>query len=210
MLTLNTIQQALRIPGFDSRAAQGKMSPRPRAMVRPPDKPGTVRCGAVLLLLYRKYGEVHTVLIRRQENLKYHPGQMSLPGGRREKNESFLTAALREAQEEVGIDPAALKVLGGLEPVYIPPSDFCVHPFVAWHDGAPGLTREAKEVAEIFEIPVARLLAPESRDAGEQGREAQGSAVPFFKISGHKVWGATAMILSEFLERLQAALSGDA
>jgi len=152
---------------------------------------------------------VYTALIRRQENLKYHPGQLSLPGGRRERNESFMTAALRETHEEVGLDPKMLTMLGGLAPVYIPPSDYCVHPFAAWHDGTPVFKLSAEEVAEIFEIPVERLLHPASRGVETRDQGPQRTTIPYFKINEHRAWGATAMILNEFLERLQAALHSE-
>lgn len=208
MFSYKTIQHAVRIAPFDARAAQNKMAPHPRTMVRPPELPGQPHIGAVLLLLYCKNKETHIVLIRRQETLKYHPGQISFPGGRREKNESLRETALREAVEEIGVDRNDLIVLGELESVYIPPSDFIVHPFVAWHKTVPVFTHDTTEVAEVFEVPLANLCGPDSRGTEQRSIGERQITVPYFIVGGYKAWGATAMIMNELLERLQAAVSG--
>jgi 8-oxo-dGTP pyrophosphatase MutT (NUDIX family) len=199
------IQRAVLLTPFDAHAAHSKMAPHPRTMVRPPEQPGRPHIGAVLLVLYCKNSETYIVLIKRQETLKYHPGQISFPGGRRKKNESHLTTALRETAEETGVDCSGLSVLGELKPVYIPPSDFIVYPFVAWHEAVPVLRPDPAEVAEIIEIPVAFLCSPASTGVEQRSVNGRQVTVPYFIIAGHKAWGATAMMLSEFVERLRAA-----
>lgn len=158
--------------------------------------------GAVLLVLYNKSKTTHLLFLKRQEHLQYHPGQISFPGGRHQGSETLQSTALRETFEEVGITPAAIFMLGALAPVYVPPSDFMVHPFVGWHEGAPALRPDPQEVAEVFEIPLESLCTDALR--GMEMRELNGRqvTVPYFMIQGHKAWGATAMILNEFLERL--------
>jgi len=200
-----TIEKALALRGFDAMAARAAMGPRPRPTVRPSEQPGHPRTGAVLIVLYLRQEVLHTLLIQRQEHLTYHPGQISFPGGRRENGESFRDTALRETFEEVGIAPAALTVLGKLEPLYILPSDFCIHPFAAWHEGRPSCRPAPAEVAGIFEVPVESLYAPSAR--GEEIRHTAdgGITVPYYLVRGHKVWGATAMILSEVIGRLHEA-----
>jgi 8-oxo-dGTP pyrophosphatase MutT (NUDIX family) len=204
MLSLSTVSQALSLPGFDGAEAQGKMKPLPRDMQRPLARPGQPREGAVLLLLYPCGAHTCVLLTRRRDDLQAHAGQISFPGGRRERMETPAQAALREAHEEVGVEPARVQLIGELTPLYIPPSDFEVHPFVGWHEPPVAFTPQPSEVAELLEVPVQLLLDSRTRQEEvwhQRGIELQ---VPFFSIGPHKVWGATAMILSEFVERLRA------
>lgn len=196
------------MPAFDWLAAQRKMVPVPRAMERPPDLGPGARVGAVLLMVYERDGRAHVVLTRRLDTLRHHAGQISLPGGRREDGESLQGAALREAWEEIGIAPEALQVLGQLNTLYIQPSDYQVHPFVAWHPGPPVFRIDPREVAEIIETPLSLLLDPATRIEEVWTRRGIEMLVPYFAVQGHKVWGATAMILSEFIERLRALPTG--
>jgi 8-oxo-dGTP pyrophosphatase MutT (NUDIX family) len=204
MLVPDLLRTALSLPGFDAASAHSAMSPSPRPLTRPADKPGNPRIGAVLLVLYEKFSSPHILLIRRHEDLKYHPGQISFPGGRQENGEDLLETALRETFEEVGLQKKSLTVLGPLAPVYISPSDFIVHPFVAWHAGLPVLKREESEVAEILETPLGLLLDPAMGCTEIRIMNNRELTVPFYRLGEDKVWGATAMILSEFLQRLIA------
>lgn len=204
MLSPGLILKALNLPGFDAAAAHSAMSPSPRPLTRPADKPGKPRIGAVLLVLYEKNSSPHIVLIRRREDLKYHPGQISFPGGRQEHGEDLLATALRETREEVGLQKETLTILGPLAPVYISPSDFIVHPFVAWHEGLPALKMEPREVAEILETPFGLFLDPAMRSSEERMMNNTALHVPFYRLGQDKVWGATAMMLSELLQRLIA------
>jgi 8-oxo-dGTP pyrophosphatase MutT (NUDIX family) len=192
------------LPVFDGQAAQQQMIPRPRGG-RPPEAAGQPRQGAVLVVLYDKDGQTQLVLTRRRDDLNDHAGQISFPGGRREDGESLSSTALREAEEEIGLRPGDLTILGRLSLLYIPPTDYEVHPFVAWHDGQPRFRRQVSEVAEILEVPLSSLLDPANRH--EEAWELRGLAVqvPFYLVQSQKVWGATAMMLSEFLERLRKA-----
>jgi 8-oxo-dGTP pyrophosphatase MutT (NUDIX family) len=202
--TASQIRQALELADFDPVAAQMIMAPKPRITVRMPDTPGNPRQGGVLIVLYDKFGEVHLVLTRRRDDLQSHAGQISFPGGRREDGETLQATAFREAQEEVGIQAVDLELLGHLSSLYIPPSDYEVYPFVAWYkNGRPIFTPQEAEVAEILEVPLSHLLNPASRV--EERWEIRGFQldVPFYLVDGHKVWGATAMMLSEFLCRLE-------
>ena len=202
-LSPETIARALRLNEFDGLGAQSKMKPIPRPDRRPRQRPGRPRQGAVLLLLYRKEGITHLVLTRRRDDLDAHAGQISFPGGRREAVETLEQAALRETREEVGIQPATITVLGELTPLYIPPSDFEVHPFVGWHAQAPAFVPQPAEVAEILEVPLHLLLARKTRRQETWERSDMSLEVPFYNVGRHKVWGATAMMLSEFLERVR-------
>ena len=160
--------------------------------------------GAVLALLYPRGGETHLVFIRRPQTVLHHRGQISFPGGHVEAGESRAQAAVREAQEEVGLIPETARLLGALTPLFIPPSGFCIYPFVAVTDVTPSFVPEPEEVDEILEIPIAQLL-DESNVRQETWKFEIGSReVPYYAFGPHKIWGATAMVLSEFLEILRS------
>lgn len=209
MMRLEQVQAALRLSDFDSQSAHAHMAPMPRAMKRPLTMPGKPRVGGVLALLYDCHDQINVVLTRRRDDLKAHAGQISFPGGRNEPPEPLLATALRETFEEVGVTPEAVQVLGSLTPIYIPPSDYEVHPFVAWYANGrcPTFSPAPHEVAEILEVPLAHLLNPATRH--HESREIMGHqlSVPFFAVAEHKVWGATAVMLSELVERLRVVLS---
>jgi 8-oxo-dGTP pyrophosphatase MutT (NUDIX family) len=199
------IQQALDLEDFDPFEAQMRMAPRPRITIRTPETPGSPRQGGVLILLYEKKDQTHLVLTRRRDDLQSHAGQISFPGGRRERGETLQATAIREAHEEIGVHPAELDLLGRLSSLYIPPSDYEVHPFVAWYNnGRPTFIPQESEVAEILEVPLSHLLDPATRVWEKWELRGFELDVPFYLVAGHKVWGATAMMLSEFLSRLES------
>jgi 8-oxo-dGTP pyrophosphatase MutT (NUDIX family) len=204
-LSQEKIRQALTVPGFDGAVAQQQMIPRPRG-VRPPEMAGEPRQGAVLVALYDRDDATHLVLTRRRDDLNDHAGQISFPGGRREDGEFLRATALREAEEEIGLLPTNLTLLGRLTCLYIPPTDYEVYPYVAWHDGRPVFRRQASEVAQIIEVSLAYLLDPANQHEEPWTYRGMLIQVPFYLVESHKIWGATAMMLSEFLERLRAVL----
>ncbi|MCO5191387.1 MAG: CoA pyrophosphatase [Anaerolineae bacterium] len=204
---MTNLKRLWRVNGYDGRQAQLKMAPLPRAIRRPDERSGSPRVGAVLVLLYPYHETTHLALTRRPDNLKDHSGQVSFPGGKVEPNESPTTAALRETWEELGIPPSQVEVLGELTPLYIPPTDFEVHPFVGWIPHRPNFTPNTAEVAELLEVSVDHLLQPTTRHKEPWHFGTYTMDVPFYDVQGHKVWGATAMMLSEFLGRWQLAFN---
>lgn len=204
-LTLDTIHEALALKDFDTLAAQKKMMPFDSAQRGLPENKSVVRVGAVLVLLYWRDQEIYLVLTKRQADLNSHGGQISFPGGRQEASESLLTTALRETEEEVGIPITAVHSLGQLTTIYIPPSGFLVHPFVGWYEngGTPQFIPCEDEVAQIIEVPLATLLDPKTAVSEPWDFKGHKVMVPYYAIQGHKVWGATAIMLSEFIERLR-------
>jgi 8-oxo-dGTP pyrophosphatase MutT (NUDIX family) len=202
--TLDDVRAALVLPDFDGVAAQLLMAPALRPKERPAGLATTPRLGAVLLLLYCADDELHLVLTLRPTYDGIHSGQVSCPGGRHEPPETLATTALRETEEEIGVPPAAVALLGQLTPLYILPSDYEVHPFVGCHAGGrPRFVSHPREVAAVIETPLRLLLDPATRAEEEWELRGLRMAVPFFLVDGHKVWGATAMMLSEFVERLR-------
>ena len=203
--TLDHVRAALALPGFEGVAAQLLMAPALRPKERPVGLSTTPRLGGVLLLLYCVDDELHLVLTLRPTYEGIHSGQVSCPGGRHEPPESLEMTALRETEEEIGIPPTRIAILGSLTPLYILPSDYEVHPFVGFHDGGrPAFAPHSREVAAIIEAPLRRLLDPAARFEEEWELRGLRMSVPFFLVDDHKVWGATAMMISEFVERLRA------
>lgn len=184
------------LPGHPGQAY---MAPRPRKGWTPGHLPEDSRRGAGLLLVYPLDGRPGVLLTVRDGALPQHAGQISLPGGALEPGESDAQAALREAAEEVGLAPDGVSVLGELTPLHIPASGFNLHPVVARAERRPSFTPQAGEVARILEVGVHTLADPRTLVVERHTLAGNEYQVPFFDLAGDKVWGATAMILAEFL-----------
>jgi 8-oxo-dGTP pyrophosphatase MutT (NUDIX family) len=201
--TIEHVRAAMRgpLPGF---TAQITMAPRPRAFSPPPGV--EARQAGVLLLLYPIRGLLHLALTVRTASLNHHGGQISLPGGGWEEGDASLQeTALREAQEEIGIATDGLELLGSLTPLYVPPSNNLVHPLVAYAQQRPALRPDPTEVAELLEVPLHLLLDPATRREEDWMWRGARLHVPFYAVGEHKVWGATAIILAEFVALLTTA-----
>jgi 8-oxo-dGTP pyrophosphatase MutT (NUDIX family) len=154
---------------------------------------------ANLVPLHEKDGEPHLLLTRRPKHMRRHPGQLSVPGGRIEPGEDALAAALREAREEIGLDPAHVEVLGRLSETLVLQSAFRLTPWVASVPYPYAYVAEPGEVAEILHVPLAALLRPGVHRV--EPREAYGMNldVHFFALGEDVLWGATARIVWELL-----------
>jgi len=184
-------------------SAQMKMIPVPRSGHKLWDEAldSCIPAG-VLILFYPRENRLHLVLTRRTERMDHHQAQISYPGGRCEPGESLEQTALRETEEELGVSPEDVHILGELTPLYIPPSNYCIYPFVGITDSRPEFVPSEKEVAEVIEVPLDHLL--DTRNIKEEIWVIRGESirVPFYSYSGHKIWGATAMVLAELLEMI--------
>jgi 8-oxo-dGTP pyrophosphatase MutT (NUDIX family) len=205
---INHLRQALSkpLPGLE---AQLRMAPRPRTGWDPLKFPDDARAAAALLLLYPHHDTVNITLTVRGSELRNHTGQVSFPGGRVDDGETVEQAALREAHEEIGVEPHTVEIIGALTPLHIPVSRYILHPIVGFCTMRPAFQRAEWEVARIIETPVALLQDPQTIKREARSRVVDGKTmevdVPFYDIDGEKVWGATAMVLAEFC----ALLTGD-
>ncbi len=198
--------------------AQDRLSPIPCREWPAGFNPARIRNAAGLLLVFPRNpatpdataantakddeGAAHIVLTVRAHTLGRHGGQISLPGGVVDPGETFEQAALREAHEEIALPRESVRVLGELTPLDIPVSGFRLHPIVGVARARPLLTPSDGEVAQILEVAVDELLAPRSLVRSRRERDGVTFTVPAFRIDGHEIWGATAMILAEFLALL--------
>lgn len=182
------------------------MAPRqvPDAWAPDLDPPGARRA-AVLLLFYPSPRGPVLPLTLRHSALARHAGQVSLPGGAIDPGETAVSAALREAQEELGVITDQVQVVGALSPLWVDISNFVVHPVVGLADHPPAFTLDPREVEALVETPVVDLCDPARV---QWSRRARGGLVvdyPYFDLGGHHVWGATAMILGELAALIDGA-----
>ena len=193
-------RHALGLPG---RLFQMKKAVLARRQIF--DAPPTARQSAVLILLFPKADEWHVVLTERVGSANDpHSHQISFPGGSVDVGDTSLEAcALRETHEEVGIPPETINIIGKMTDLYIPISNFHVHPFLGWTAVQPHYQPQATEVKDIIEAPLSVLLNPDNQKRTDITiRDRFLPDVPYFDVNGRVVWGATAMMLSEFLELL--------
>lgn len=196
------LQQKLAQP-LPGSFAQFKMAHVGRS--KAPAIPGHAKQAGVLALFYPKAGDWHLVFIERNTSntRDRHKGQISFPGGKYEDTDLDLAyTALRETAEEVGVNRENVSILGKLTHLYIPVSNFLVHPFVGITNSRPHFVPQAKEVKDIIEVPYHWFFIPEVTTIGSLQLSTQLvlPRVPQFNIAGRIIWGATAMILSELKE----------
>ncbi|MCI9844655.1 NUDIX hydrolase [Flavobacterium pectinovorum] len=163
------------------------------------------RIAAVMMLLYPKNNKTHLVLIVRNAYNGVHSSQIAFPGGKYENSDAdFRETALRETHEEVGISSEKIEIIKQFTPMYIPPSNFLVHPFLGISSQELSFYPDIREVADIIELPLSVFLNDEIIiEATLSTSYANNISVPAFNIQNHVVWGATAMILSELREVLK-------
>ena len=198
------------LPGRD---AQYLMAPRPRsgAAGRYDQPAENARQGSVLALFYPHNSQTRLPLILRPTYSGVHSGQVGLPGGGHEEIDRDLAAtALREAYEEIGVHPKAVNILGHLSPLYVYASNYLVHPVVGWTAARPDFRIDPYEVARLIEANLGDFFDPNNRVEEEWQLRDRVASVPFYRIDGEAIWGATAMILSELfsLQVFRALMNG--
>lgn len=195
-----------KLPAFDAHI---KMAPIERLEslknINSDKKP---RIAAVMMLFYPKNDTVHLVLIVRNSYEGIHSAQIAFPGGKYElEDENFAETALRETHEEVGIHPEKIEIIKPFTELYIPPSNFMVHPFLGISKEELVFVAQASEVANIIELPLTVFLDDALVvDTILSTSYADNINIPAFKIEDHIVWGATAMMMSELKDVLREVL----
>jgi 8-oxo-dGTP pyrophosphatase MutT (NUDIX family) len=183
------------LPG---KEAQFRMAPSYREQFK--EKEVLYNAG-VMLLLYPVKGSLTTVFMKRPKYAGAHSDQISFPGGKYHPNDgSFLNTAFRETKEEFGIPEEKIKIIGSLTPLYIPVSKFKVFPFVGYLEDSPDFKIDPHEVEYLIEIELAYLLQPSIKRIDNLKQDNIPAKIPYFEVNNNKIWGATAMILNEFVE----------
>lgn len=179
--------------------------------LRPPAEPGVeYRRAGVLILLYPRGGEEHIVFMRRTETVEHHKGQISLPGGGEDPDdESIEGTALREAWEELGIDPRMVEIMGAMPDVYARVSSFVITPVVgrlypeASLDGL-AFKPAPDEVAEVIEVPLSVLRDEKNHRVEQRAYQGVIYNVHYYTYGPYEIWGATGRIMYEFLKTFES------
>jgi 8-oxo-dGTP pyrophosphatase MutT (NUDIX family) len=162
------------------------------------------RIAAVLLPLFEQDGQIFLAFIRRATTLRSHSGEIAFPGGSVDPDDtSIVMTALREAQEEIGLDPARVEVLGLLSPVFTVVSNFLITPVVAFlPQGLGELHLQASEVHELLLVPLQDLANPAIVHTEQWTRNNRTRLVYFYDYASYRIWGATGRMLNAFLETI--------
>lgn len=201
---MNTFVSSLKseiLKGLPGTDVQWHMASTDRIAKNYPLFPGEdARVAAVLILLYPDNRSIHTVFMQRPDYPGIHGGQISFPGGKKEpEDESIIQTALRESQEETGTDPEDVIILGSLTPLFISVSNMLVTPVVGWSDQKPSFVHQPEEVQFLINAELKRLLDPSIIKSKPYEIRGEMMKIKYFDYDGHTIWGATAMILNEFL-----------
>ena len=167
----------------------------------------SARNASVLVGLFDQNNETHVAFIRRASTLRAHSGEIAFPGGAADDSDvSLIVTALREAQEEIGLDPSRVEVLGIMPPVFTVVSNFLITPVVAYLPEGPGkLQLQMSEVAEIILLPLQGLANPAIYHTEQWMQDNVPHTVYFFDYASYRIWGATARMLNTLLELLRDA-----
>jgi 8-oxo-dGTP pyrophosphatase MutT (NUDIX family) len=162
------------------------------------------KTAGILILVTKMDEDFHFLMIQRTTYDGAHSGQMAFPGGKKEPQDaSILDTAIRECYEEIGIHVSKSDILGALTPLFIPVSHFVVYPFLAYIDSPLQLIKDTTEVEEIYLFNIQDFFKSENIQDFSFQMQNQMMTVPSYQFQGQTVWGASAMILSEWFDIIQ-------
>ena len=189
------------LKGLPGTEIQWQMTSSDRMVKNFPRVPGkNARVAAVLILLYPDNGSIHTVFMQRHDYNGVHGGQISFPGGKKEpEDENVIQTALREAQEETGVNPGKIGVIEILTPLFISVSNMIVTPVIGWINEKPVFNHQPEEVVFLIDADLKILLDPSIVKTKPFEIRGEMLEVKYFDYDGNMIWGATAMILHELL-----------
>ncbi|WP_372643094.1 CoA pyrophosphatase [Ancylomarina sp.] len=192
--------------GLPGSKAQQKMSPSIRNYSNNKNDPSLTRDSSVLILFYQKGDQLYFPLIERSNGDHKHSGQISLPGGKFElTDKNLIETAIRETEEELGLLGEKIHIIGPITGLYIPISNFQVQPIVAYYEGLPQFKADSFEVKQIIETNIQELFKADNKHEETIHKNGFEIKAPYYEVKGHKLWGATAMIVSELEELLKRA-----
>ncbi len=195
-----------RRPTLDDVCRALATAPAPR----PADTEGPgVRASAVLAPIYEADGEAHVVLTRRAQHMRSHRGEVSFPGGGQEPGEDLWTTALREAQEEVALDPSTVTRIGEIDHLRTVMSRSFIVPYVGVLPGPPELVASPREVELVLHVPLSELLADDVFREERWGIPPQDRPIYFFEVVGDTIWGATGAMLRNLLALVTGTFDPD-
>ena len=203
---INNIKTRLNEP-LPGSSAHIKLAPYRKDTLNTDFSKYNPKLASTLLLLYQKNEKTNFVLIQRPDYSGTHGGQISFPGGKKEKNESLIETAIRETNEEIGIETSEIKILGKLSQVYVPPSNFLITPYIGYADKMPIFNPDPSEVTKVLEIELNELLKEDVIKekiitVGAKTNNPMNINVPYLDLNNQVVWGATGVILSEFRDMM--------
>jgi len=197
---LDQIKNNLKQP-LPGESAQLRMAPSHRGDLLKSNGVTDARNSAVLISLFPTSNGLSTLFIKRATYNGVHSGQISFPGGKTDEgDESLIQTALRETEEEVGIDPSKIEVLGTLTPLFIPVSNMLVLPVIGLLDYEPEIHPNLQEVDYTITVPICHLKNPTNQLIKTLEIRNYSITAPYFCCNNEEIWGATAMIISEFIE----------
>jgi 8-oxo-dGTP pyrophosphatase MutT (NUDIX family) len=201
MIDIDTLIEKLKnncnsdLPG---EKAQNIMLAKPRIDMVFPNFAEHAIPSAVLILLYPNNDDINFILTERTNEVQHHKGQISLPGGSWENGEHLSETALRETEEEIGIPADEIEIISELTPLFVKVTGYMIHPFIGYVTEKPNIIPDPNEVNNVFTATISDLMNPISTKTELWTIRETPVDVPFYKLDKYKVWGATAMILSEF------------